>query len=113
MRMSVHDGTLSDALPTPITGSGSMTHLRLLAVAALFGLSTAASASTFYTISDAVSESVGSISDGTSGTSGSFSEDKVVLAARDDAASFVARSEEHTSELPSLMRNSLAVFRLK
>jgi len=67
-----------------------MTHLRLLAVAALFGLSTAASASTFYTISDAVSESVGSISDGTSGTSGSFSEDKVVLAARDDAASFVA-----------------------
>lgn len=67
-----------------------MTHLRLLAVAALFGLSTAASASTFYTISDAVSESVGSISDGTSGTSGSFSDDKVVLAARDDAASFVA-----------------------
>lgn len=67
-----------------------MTHLRLLAVAALYGLSSAASASTFYTISDAVSESVGSISDGTSGTSGSFSDDKVVLAARDDAASFVA-----------------------
>lgn len=67
-----------------------MTQLRLLAVAVLFGLSPAASASTFYTISDAVSESVGSISDGTSGTSGSFSDDKVVLAARDDAASFVA-----------------------
>ncbi|MGH8086486.1 MAG: DUF2388 domain-containing protein [Lysobacter sp.] len=67
-----------------------MTQLRLLAVAALLGLSPAAAASTFYTISDAVSESVGSISDGTSGTSGSFSDDKVVLAARDDAASFVA-----------------------
>lgn len=67
-----------------------MSHPRLLALVLLLGLSSAASASTFYTSSDALSGSVKSISDGTSGTSGSFSDDKVVLAARDDAASYVA-----------------------
>src|SRR3546814_3014910 len=72
MRMSVNDGTLSDALTTYITGSGSLTHLRLLAVESMFGLSTAASASTFTYISAAVLETVGLLSDGTSGAHGWF-----------------------------------------
>lgn len=63
-----------------------MTPARLLVAATLLGLSAGASAASFYTTSDAVSETVGSVT----GTSGSFSDDKVVLAARDDAASFVA-----------------------
>ena len=60
---------------------------RVLAIALLLGLSATAAASTFYTLSDSLSGSVKQISDGTSATSGSFSSDKVVLAARDDAAS--------------------------
>ncbi len=69
-----------------------MNHPRLFFAALLLGLSSAASASTLYTSSDALAGSVDSTSDGTSGTSGSFSNDKVVLAARDDAASYVASS---------------------
>src|SRR5690606_42104882 len=64
--------------------------IRLLSAMLLLGLSMTVSASTFYTISDSLSGSVKGISDGTSGTSGSFSSDKIVLAARDDAASYVA-----------------------
>ena len=63
---------------------------RLLTATLLLGLSMTATASTFYTISDSLSGSVKAISDGTSGTSGSFSSDKIVMAARDDAASYVA-----------------------
>ena len=67
-------------------------HPRLAPVAAVFLLALAApaGASSFYTTSDALSGSVGGTSDGISATSGSFSSDKVVLAARDDAAAFVA-----------------------
>ena len=67
---------------------------RVLAIALLLGLSATAAASTFYTLSDSLSGSVKQISDGTSATSGSFSSDKVVLAARDDAASYVASGGE-------------------
>lgn len=67
-----------------------MPRFRLLCAAALLGLAANASAASFYTTSDAVSGSVGGTSNGLSASSGSFSDDKVVLAARDDAASFVA-----------------------
>ncbi|MCE7032846.1 DUF2388 domain-containing protein [Lysobacter sp. GX 14042] len=56
----------------------------------LLALAGPVAASSFYTTSNALSGSVGGTSDGVSATSGSFSDDKVVLAARDDAASFVA-----------------------
>lgn len=62
----------------------------LAASVLLLALAVPAGASSFYTTSDALSGSVGGTSDGTSATSGSFSSDKVVLAARDDAAAFVA-----------------------
>lgn len=64
--------------------------VRLLTAALLLGVSAVASASSASTASDSLSGSIKQISDGTSGTSGSFSDDKVVLAARDDAASYVA-----------------------
>lgn len=64
--------------------------MRILTAALLLGLAPAALASSFYTTSDALSGAVKSVSDGISGTSGSFSENKIVLAARDDAASHVA-----------------------
>lgn len=63
---------------------------RTLACAVLLGLCAPVAASSFYTTSDALSGSVGGTSNGISATSGSFSDDKVVLAARDDAALFVA-----------------------
>lgn len=65
-------------------------HARFAACAVLLALSAPAVASSFYTTSDALSGSVGGTSNGISATSGTFSDDKVVLAARDDAASFVA-----------------------
>lgn len=67
--------------------------VRLLTATLLLGVCAVASASSA-TISDSLSGSIKQISDGTSGTSGSFSDDKVVLAARDDAASYVASRGE-------------------
>lgn len=67
---------------------------RLTVFAVLSALAAPVAASSFYTTSDALSGSVGGTSDGISATSGSFSDDKVVLAARDDAASFVASGGE-------------------
>lgn len=66
------------------------TRATLAAGALLLALAAPAAAVSFYTTSNALSGSVGGTSDGVSATSGSFSDDKVVLAARDDAASFVA-----------------------
>lgn len=59
---------------------------RLLCALLLASVSAVASASSFYTLSEAISGAFG----GTSATSSSAGDDKVVLAARDDAASFVA-----------------------
>jgi len=67
---------------------------RSAACAVLLAFAAPAAASSFYTTSDALSGSVGGTSDGISATSGSFGDDKVVLAARDDAASFVATGGE-------------------
>ncbi|MGY0798917.1 DUF2388 domain-containing protein [Lysobacter sp. A286] len=61
-------------------------HTRLLCVLLLASASSIASASSFYTLSEAISGAIG----GTSATSSSAGDDKIVIAARDDAASFVA-----------------------
>src|SRR3546814_2878615 len=95
-----------------------MTRLLLLCALAAFSIAPAMAGSF-------AGSSAGASSAGSSASSGSTSgDDKVVLQARDDAAGFVAsdgrirgamleRSEEHTSELQSLMRNSYAVFCLQ
>jgi len=64
-----------------------MSTLRLLSAAALLTLATSASASSFVITTDWTVKGVGATSDA---TSSSFNDDKVILAAREDAASFVA-----------------------
>jgi uncharacterized protein (TIGR02448 family) len=64
-----------------------MTTLRLLSAAALLALATSASATSFVITTDWTVDALGSSSDA---TSSSTKDDKVILAARDDAASFVA-----------------------
>ena len=67
-----------------------MTSLRLLSAATLLALATSASATSFVVTTDAVVGAVAATSDATSDVTSSFKDDKIVLAARDDAASFVA-----------------------
>lgn len=67
-----------------------MNHSRVLCAVLLLGLSSVATASSFYTTSEAVTGAIKGTSNGISATSGSFSDNKIVLAARDDAASYVA-----------------------
>ncbi|MEN0104827.1 MAG: DUF2388 domain-containing protein [Pseudomonas sp.] len=67
-----------------------MTTLRLLSAATLLALATSASATSFVYTTDATVGALKGTSNITSDISGSFSDDKIVLAARDDAASFVA-----------------------
>jgi uncharacterized protein (TIGR02448 family) len=67
-----------------------MTSIRLLSAAALLTLATSASATSFVVTTDAVVGAFGATSDATSDVTSSFDDDKIVLAARDDAASFVA-----------------------
>ncbi len=71
-----------------------MTSLRLLSAAALLALATGASATSFVVTTDAVVDGTKSTSDATSDVTSSFDDDKIVLAARDDAASFVASAGE-------------------
>jgi len=66
-----------------------MKTLHLGAAAALFCLSSAASASSFYVTTDIIVNAIDATSDATSAITGSFKNDKLVLEARDDAASFV------------------------
>jgi len=66
-----------------------MKTLHLGAAAALFCLSAAASASSFYVTTDIIVNAIDATSDATSAITGSFKNDKLVLEARDDAASFV------------------------
>src|SRR3546814_4443434 len=49
----------------------------------------------------------------TSGATGGVSETEAVIRSGADGAVVLERSEEHTSELQSLMRNSYAVFCMK
>ncbi|MEK1939320.1 MAG: DUF2388 domain-containing protein [Pseudomonas sp.] len=67
-----------------------MSALRLLTAATLLALATSASATSFVYTTDAVVGALKGTSDITSDLSSSFKDDKIVLAAREDAASFVA-----------------------
>ncbi|QXI15616.1 DUF2388 domain-containing protein [Pseudomonas hamedanensis] len=67
-----------------------MTRLRLLSAAALLAMATNASATSFIVTTDSLVGALKASSDATSDVTSSFRDDKIVLAARDDAASFVA-----------------------
>jgi uncharacterized protein (TIGR02448 family) len=67
-----------------------MNPLRTLGFLSLFALSSAASASSFVATTDAVAGALVGTSDATSDATSSLRDDKIVLAARADAASFIA-----------------------
>ena len=67
-----------------------MNAIKIFSLAALLALGGTASATSFVVTTDAVVGAIGATSDATSDVSSSFSDDKIVLAARDDAAAFVA-----------------------
>jgi uncharacterized protein (TIGR02448 family) len=67
-----------------------MSTLRLLSAATLLALATSASATSFVYTTDGIVGAFKGTSDVTSDISSSFNDDKIVLAAREDAASFVA-----------------------
>ncbi|MGW8464049.1 DUF2388 domain-containing protein [Pseudomonas sp. CLCA07] len=67
-----------------------MSRLRLLSVAALLAVAANSHATSFIVTTDAVVNAFKATSDATSNITSSFKDDKIVLAARDDAASFVA-----------------------
>jgi uncharacterized protein (TIGR02448 family) len=67
-----------------------MTRLRLLSAAALLAVAANASATSFIVTTDSIVGALKASSDATSDVTSSFRDDKNVLAARDDAASFVA-----------------------
>lgn len=67
-----------------------MNTIHTLSLATLLALAGTASATSFVVTTDAVVGSLGATSEATSRVSSTFGDDKVVLAARDDAAAFVA-----------------------
>lgn len=68
-----------------------MSRLRLLSTAALLAVAANSHASSFIVTTDAVVNALKATSDATTDVvSSSFKDNKIVLAARDDAASFVA-----------------------
>lgn len=66
-----------------------MSRLRLLSAALLLTAATAANASSFVVTTDTLVRAVDASTNATSNVTSSFKDDKIVLAARDDAASFV------------------------
>ncbi|MFG0414834.1 DUF2388 domain-containing protein [Pseudomonas sp. zjy_8] len=66
-----------------------MSRKHLLGTALLLGLAGTANATSFVVTTDAVVGAVAASTDATSDVSSSFRDDKIVQAARDDAASFV------------------------
>ena len=66
-----------------------MSRLRLLSAAILLTAATAANASSFVVTTDTLVRAVDASTNATSDVTSSFKDDKIVLAARDDAASFV------------------------
>ncbi|MHA6198226.1 DUF2388 domain-containing protein [Pseudomonas wadenswilerensis] len=66
-----------------------MNRTHLLGAALLLGLASTAHATSFVVTTDAVVGAVAASTDATSDVTSSFRDDKVVRAARDDAASFV------------------------
>ncbi|QAY83223.1 conserverd hypothetical protein [Pseudomonas arsenicoxydans] len=67
-----------------------MSRLRLLSAAALLAVAANSHASSFIVTTDAVVGALKSSSDATSDVTSSFRDNKIVRAARDDAASYVA-----------------------
>jgi uncharacterized protein (TIGR02448 family) len=67
-----------------------MSRLRLLCAAALLAVAANSHATSFIVTTDAVVGALKSSSDATSDVTSSFRDDKIVRAARDDAASYVA-----------------------
>ena len=67
-----------------------MTFARIISLGALLTLASVASASSFVVTTDSLVSGLAASSEATSDISSSLRDDKVVLAARDDAASFVA-----------------------
>jgi len=67
-----------------------MTRLRLLGAAMLLALATSANASSFLVTTDGLVDAFDASTNATSDVSSSFHDDKIVRAARDDAATFVA-----------------------
>ncbi|GID08769.1 MULTISPECIES: DUF2388 domain-containing protein [Pseudomonas] len=67
-----------------------MSPLRLLSAAALLAMTANAHASSFIVTTDSIVNGLKASSDATSDVSSSFRDNKIVRAARDDAASFVA-----------------------
>jgi uncharacterized protein (TIGR02448 family) len=78
--------------PAPLHYSRSfiMIRLRLLSAAALLAVAAHSNASSFIVTTDSLVGALKATSDATSDITSSFRDDKIVLAARDDAASFVA-----------------------
>lgn len=66
-----------------------MSRLRLLSAALLLTAATAANATSFVVTTDTLVRVVDASTNATSDVTSSFKDDKIVLAARDDAASFV------------------------
>ncbi|QXH56732.1 DUF2388 domain-containing protein [Pseudomonas maumuensis] len=66
-----------------------MSRYQLIGAALLLSLAGAANATSFVVTTDAVVGAVAASTDATSDISSSFRDDKIVKAARDDAASFV------------------------
>ena len=66
-----------------------MSRLRLLSAAVLLTATTAANATSFVVTTDTLVRAVDASTNATSDVTSSFKDDKIVLAARDDAASFV------------------------
>ncbi|WLI12484.1 MULTISPECIES: DUF2388 domain-containing protein [Pseudomonas] len=67
-----------------------MSRLRLLSAAALLAVAANSHATSFIVTTDSIVGGLKASSDATSDISSSFRDDKIVRAARDDAASFVA-----------------------
>lgn len=67
-----------------------MISLRLLSAAALLAVAAHSNASSFIVTTDSLVGALKATSDATSDLTSSFRDNKIVLAARDDAASFVA-----------------------
>ncbi|KQQ53498.1 holliday junction resolvasome, helicase subunit [Pseudomonas sp. Leaf127] len=71
-----------------------MSFLRILGTAVLLTAAAGAHASSFIVTTDTVVGAVAASTDATSDISSSFRDDKIVRAARDDAASFVGSAGE-------------------
>ena len=67
-----------------------MSRLRLLSAAALLAVAANSNATSFIVTTDSIVGALKATSDATSDITSSFRDDKIVRAARDDAASFVA-----------------------